>query len=158
MKGIAVFALIILLLLSGGAAISSQQTGVITAVSLITWLDAPDPPLILDVRGRRAYLSGTLPGAFDAGSDPLGYLPDHSGDPVVLLAPEMCDSAMIESWRTRLADAGHEVWLLSGGMAAWVAAGGEVEIPETSYAQPGRAPFLIPRGLCERGEPAQVFE
>lgn len=158
MKSIAVAAFTILLLLSGVSAISSQKIRPVTAASLIIWLDAPDPPLILDVRGRRAYLSGTLPGAFDAGSDPLGYLPDHGGDPVVLLIPGMFDPARIESWRARLADAGHEVWLLTGGMAAWVAAGGEVETPETSYAHPGRAPFLIPRGLCERGEPAQVFE
>ena len=158
MKGASVLALTVLFLLSGGAAFSSQKVESITAASLINWLDAPDPPLILDVRGRHAYLSGTLPGAFDAGSDPLGYLPDHSGDPVVLLASETLDPALIESWRTRLVDAGHAVWLLSGGMSAWVDAGGEIEKPETSYAQPGRAPFLIPRGLCERGEPAQVFE
>lgn len=158
MKGISVTVLTILLLLSGGSAISSQKIEPITAAALIVWLDGPDPPLILDVRGRRAYFSGTLPGAFDAGSDPLGYLPDHGSDPVVLLTPETVDPALIESWRARLADAGRKVWLLSGGMAAWVDAGGEVEIPETSYAHPGRAPFLIPRGLCERGEPAQVFE
>jgi thiosulfate/3-mercaptopyruvate sulfurtransferase len=158
LKGISVTVLTFLLLLSGGSAISSQKIEPITAAALITWLDAPDPPLILDVRGSRSYLSGTLPGAFNAGRDPLGYLPDHGSDPVVLLTPETFDSTTIESWHVRLADAGHPVWLLSGGMAAWVDAGGEVEIPETSYAHPGRAPFLIPRGLCERGEPAQVFE
>jgi thiosulfate/3-mercaptopyruvate sulfurtransferase len=158
LKGISAVIVVIILLLSGTQAVSSQGIESISAASLDTWMDAPDPPLILDVRGRQAYQAGTLPGAFNAGRDPLGYLPDHSGDPVVLLVPETFDPILMESWRARLVDTGHRVWLLSGGMAAWVDAGGEVEIPETSYAQPGRAPFLIPKGLCERGEPAQVFE
>ncbi len=136
----------------------SQEPTPISAQRLRIWLDGPDPPLILDVRGRHAYRSGTLPGAFDAGTDPMGYLPDHSGDPVVLLTAATLDSLRLESWVARLSDAGHKVWLLSGGMTAWSSAGGQVEIPDTGYAQPGRVPFLIPKGLCEGGEPAQVFE
>jgi rhodanese-related sulfurtransferase len=125
---------------------------------LITWLSGDDQPLVLDVRGHQAYRSGTLPGAFDAGIDPMGYLPDHSGTPLVLLSADSADSPLVEAWIARLVDADHPVWLLAGGMAAWRASGGQVEIPHTSYAQPGRTPFLIPKGLCEGNEPAQVFE
>lgn len=145
-------------MLATSATVWSQGPLQIGADQLRAWQDAPDPPLLLDVRGRQAYLSGSLPGALNAGSDPLGYLPDHSGEPVVLLMPAEPNPLLVESWTTRLTDAGHQVWLLSGGMAAWIDAGGQVEIPETAYTRPGRVPFLIPKGLCEGGEPAQVFE
>lgn len=130
----------------------------IDAQRLMVWLDSPDPPLVLDIRGREAYLTGTLSGAFDAGTDPKGYLPDHGGDPVVLLVADTLDPERLAAWIARLADAGHPVWLLTGGLAGWAKAGGTIEQPDAAYTQPGRVPFLIPRGLCEGGEPAQVFE
>lgn len=136
----------------------SQVLNTIDAQQLMTWMASPDPPQMLDVRGRQAYRTGTLPGAFNAGLDPLGYLPDHNEDPVVLLAPEDIDSGQLAAWQSRLHNMGHPVWLLMGGMAAWIAAGGSIEQPNTHYTKPGRVPFLIPRGLCEGGEPAQVFE
>jgi 3-mercaptopyruvate sulfurtransferase SseA len=77
---------------------------------------------------------------------------------VVLLVGEKADSSTLAAWTKRLADAGHPVWVLAGGLAAWRAAGGSVEIPDTHYSQPGRTPFLIPKGLCEGNAPAQVFE
>ncbi|MEJ2590121.1 MAG: rhodanese-like domain-containing protein [Candidatus Thiodiazotropha sp.] len=149
---------LVLILLALPVSAGEPARHAIDARRLAAWLDTPDPPLVLDVRGREAYLAGTLPGAFDAGTDPKGYLPDHSGDPVVLLVPDTLDPGRLARWTARLADAGHPVWLLTGGMAAWVEAGGAVEQPDAAYAQPGRVPFLIPRGLCEGGEPAQVFE
>jgi thiosulfate/3-mercaptopyruvate sulfurtransferase len=148
----------LLTLLAVPLTVCSQGPTPITAQQLLGWLAEPDPPLILDLRGRQRYRSGTLPGAFDAGTDPKGYLPDHSGDPVVLLTARQPDPRWLGSWVARLANAGHPVRLLSGGLEAWSAAGGEVEIPHTGYAQPGRVPFLIPKGLCEGGEPVQVFE
>ncbi|MEJ2455119.1 MAG: rhodanese-like domain-containing protein [Candidatus Thiodiazotropha sp.] len=149
---------LLLILSTAPASAGPPALHTIDAQRLAVWLDSPEPPLVLDVRGREAYLAGTLPGAFDAGTDPKGYLPHHGGDPVVLLAEDTLDHARLAAWTARLADVGHRVWLLSGGMAAWVEGGGTVEQPDTTYAQPGRVPFLIPRGLCEGGEPAQVFE
>jgi len=148
----------LLTLLAAPATAGSPAFNTIGALKLMVWLDSPDPPLVLDVRGRQAYLKGTLPGAFDAGSNPLGYLPDHSRDPVVLLTPDALDPEQLATWMARLADVGHPTWLLTGGMAAWIEAGGSIVQPEAAYTQPGRVPFLIPRGLCEGGEPAQVFE
>ncbi len=149
---------LLLLLLAVRASAAPPVFDTIGAERLLAWLDSADPPLVLDVRGRQAYLAGTLPGAFGAGSDPKGYLPEHSGDPVVLLTPDRLDAGLLAAWTARLADAGHPVWLLTGGMAAWTEAGGSIERPDAAYAQPGRVPFLIPRGLCEGGEPSQVFE
>lgn len=148
----------LLILLAAPATAGSPAFDTIDALQLMAWLDSPDPPLVLDVRGRQAYRTGTLPGAFDAGSDPLGYLPDHSGDPLVLLTPDSLSPERLATWTARLVDAGHPVWLLTGGITAWIEGGGGIEQPAAAYAQPGRVPFLIPRGLCEGGEPAQVFE
>ena len=152
------YIIVLLILLAAPVTAGSPAIKPIGALQLMTWLDSPDPPLVLDVRGRQAYLAGTLPGAFEAGRDPMGYLPDHGGDPVVLLTPQALDPERLATWATRLADAGHPVWLLTDGMAAWIEGGGPIEQPDDAYAQPGRVPFLIPRGLCEGGEPAQVFE
>ncbi len=130
----------------------------VSAVRLMAWLDEVNPPLVLDVRGREVYRAGTLPGAFNAGRDPFGYLPDDSKEPVVLVVPVEADSKFIEAWRRRLADAGHEVWVLDSGFSGWKAIGGAVETSDVSYTKPGRVPFVIPRGLCEGNEPAQTYE
>ena len=136
----------------------SAQWSSITAESLLAWMDASEPPLVLDVRGRSKYRAGTLAGAFDAGIDPLGYLPDDSKDPVVMIIPVGADSVFIDAWFKRLTNAGHKVWILKKGLSGWVEASGQIETPEVTYTRPGSVPFIIPRGLCEGNEPAQIFE
>lgn len=147
----------VLFVLLGSGDVSARWPGV-SAQQLHAWLDAIDPPLILDVRGRAAYRAGTLAGALDGGVDPRGYLADGNGGRLVLLLPEDVDERVIDAWFTRLSNAGHQVWILEGGLAAWIESGGTIEIPESTYTRPGSVPFLIPRGLCEGGKPSQVFE
>jgi len=130
----------------------------VSAEMLVTWLDSSDPPLVLDVRGRTAYRSGTLPSAIDGGTDPMGFLPGGSQDIVVLLLAEGADAALIDAWFNRLVDAGHKVRILEKGLDGWIEAGGEVVEPTVTYTKPGTVPFVIPKGLCEGSEPAQVFE
>lgn len=144
-------------LLFRAGAVSSQWRS-LSAAQLLAWMDSPEPPLVLDVRGRAAYHAGTIVGALNAGMDPKGYLPGGEGGGVVLLLPEDAADAVVTAWSDRLTDAGHQVWVLQGGLLRWVEAGGETETPEFSYTRPGSVPFLIPRGLCEGGEPAHVFE
>lgn len=131
---------------------------VVSARELQAWLEEPDPPLILDVRSRVDYNAGTIVGALNAGIDPKGYLADGRGGRLVLLIQHSANAAVINAWVARLTDAGHEVWLLQGGLAGWIKSGGVIETPEFSYTRPGSVPFQIPRGLCEMGEPAHVFE
>lgn len=141
----------------------SLQTAVVRAgeirsiepVTLVAWLEQKDPPLILDIRGRSAYLEGTLSGALDAGTDPAGFLPDGRGGDVVLLPASNQD---LEPWQARLADYGYQVYVLGGEVADWHAAGLLVESPEASFVRPGTVPFVIPRGICELNEPAEVFD
>ena len=123
--------------------------------SLSKWLDEHDPPLLLDVRDRAAYRDGTLPGALDAGTDPAGFLPDSRGGDVVLV---LSDDAQLAPWRLRLTDFGYRVHVLAGGMSAWRAAGFPVQRPETEFVRPGTVPFVVPRGICEINEPAEVFD
>lgn len=141
-----------------GIAEDTQSWPLISAERLRAWLDQSDPPLILDVRGRADYRTKTIAGAMNAGGDPKGYLADGRGGRLVLLMRGEENSEDIAAWFTRLLNAGHDVWILQGGLAGWIEAGGATETPEFSYTQPGRVPFLIPRGLCEGGEPAHVFE
>lgn len=155
----------IVILIGGLLAFSLLWTGdvaaawpVVSARELQVWLQEPDPPLVLDVRSRSDYNAGTIVGALNGGVDPKGYLADGHGGRLVLLSQESADVAVINAWITRLTDAGHEVWLLQGGLAGWIKSGGAIETPEFSYSRPGSVPFLIPRGLCEMGEPAQVFK
>jgi len=148
--------LLAVFLLLGSGDLSARWPGV-SPGQLQAWLDTADPPLILDVRGRAAYRAGTLAGALDGGVEPSGFLPDGGGG-LVLLLPEGASEQLVEAWFARLTDAGHQVWILEGGIAGWVEAGGSVEIPQSTYTRPGSVPFLIPRGLCEGGSPSQVFD
>ncbi|MCW8907875.1 MAG: hypothetical protein OQL28_11550 [Sedimenticola sp.] len=149
--------LLAVFLLLGSGDLSARWPGV-SSGQLRAWLDSADPPLILDVRGRAAYRAGTLAGALDGGIEPGGFLPDGGGGRLVLLLPEAASEQLVEAWFARLSDAGHQVWILEGGIAGWVEAGGSVEMPQSTYTRPGSVPFLIPRGLCEGGSPSQVFD
>lgn len=122
--------------------------------TLNAWLSGQDPPLLLDVRPRSEYLAGTIPGALDAGSDPEGFLPDAQGGLVVLLTAESTPLAL---WHNRLSAFGYEIRVLKNGMAAWRAAGLPVEVPQAEFVRPGTVPFVIPRGICEMNEPAEVY-
>ena len=115
-------------------------------------------PLILDVRGLEAHREGTIPGAVHIGTNPAGFLPPVSEMPVVLILPEPHDPAYLQAWTRRLENAGLSVRWLEGGLPAWRAAGLSVASPEHAYRKPGTVPFVVPRGLCEMGEPAQEFK
>ena len=146
----------LLLLVSLGCAWAAGE-GVepIGPAELSAWLSRADAPLVLDVRGRDAYLEGTVGDALDAGTDPAGFLPDSRGGDLVLILPE---GALAEPWGTRLSDFHYRVYILAGGLTAWRAAGLPVQSPEESFVRPGTVPFVIPRGLCEMNEPAQAYE
>jgi thiosulfate/3-mercaptopyruvate sulfurtransferase len=144
-------------LLLGSGDVSARWS-VVSAKELQVWMQEADPPLVLDVRSRANYNAGTIVGALNGGVDPKGYLADGRGGRLVLLTRSEADAAVIDAWVARLVDAGHVVWVLQGGLAAWSKSGGAIETPVFSYTRPGSVPFLIPRGLCEMGKPAHVFE
>lgn len=147
-------ALVLYLLASTGSA-WCQELHRIGPQTLADWMNRPNPPLLLDIRGRAAYLDGTVSGALDAGSDPAGFLPDSRGGDAVLI-PAMNQD--LKPWYARLADYGYRVNVLNGGIVDWHAGGLPVERPETSFVRPGTVPFVIPRGICELNEPVEVFD
>lgn len=134
---------------------SESPAPTISPETLSSWLIQDDPPLLLDTRGRAAYLAGIIPGALDAGTDPAGYLPDSRGGGVVPILEPGVDPA---AWISRLVGFGYRVWTLDGGLPAWRAAGLPVVNPQASFAQPGSHPFVIPRGLCGMNTPADRFD
>lgn len=150
--------LLVVLLLLGSGDLSAARWPTTSPQQLQEWMDTTDPPLILDVRGRAGYRAETIAGALDGGIDPRGFLPDDGGGRLVLLLPEVVAEQLVDDWFRRLSNAGYQVWILDGGLAGWIDAGGATEIPEFTYTRPGSVPFLIPRGLCEGGEPSQVFD
>ena len=138
----------------GVSTVWSASPPLVDATTLNAWLNDQDPPLLLDVRPRAEYLAGTIPGALDAGSDPEGFLPDARGGVAVLLTAE---STPLASWHDRLSGFGYEIHVLQNGIAAWRAAGLPVEVPQAEFVRPGTVPFVIPRGICEMNEPAEVY-
>ena len=123
--------------------------------TLAAWLNENAPPLLVDVRGHDAYRQGTIVGALNAGTDPAGFLPDSRGGVVVLIANPDQD---LKGWHERFADYGYRVYRLRGGPAEWRAAGLPLHVPKENFVKPGTVPFVIPRGLCELNEPAEVFD
>jgi len=136
---------------------AGQRWETIDARELNRRLHTPPPPLLLDIRGRDAYLAGALPQALNAGTDPAGFLPDGHGGDLVLVTRQPVDTVKLESWVERLVDARHRVFLLQGGVGAWQAAGLPLIESEQTYVRPGTVPFIIPRGLCEGDDPAQEY-
>jgi thiosulfate/3-mercaptopyruvate sulfurtransferase len=147
-----------LLLVFGGwvlAAVAWGQTvPTLSPQTLAGQLAGPNPPQVLDARGRAAYLEGSLAAAQDVGPNPEGFLPDSRGGKAILILEPGIDPA---PWRARLSDFGYQVHVLDGGMAAWRAAGLPVENPESSFVRPGSVPFIVPRGQCEMGTPSESF-
>lgn len=133
---------------------SGPSTPTLNPETLSSRLVQDEPPLVLDTRGRAAYLTGTIPGALDAGTDPAGYLPDSRGGNAVLIVEPGTDPA---PWMNRLLGFGYRVQVLGGGLPAWRAAGLPVVNPQAGFATPGSRPFVIPRGLCEMNTPADRF-
>ncbi len=148
---------VVVLGLISTALLAGQAWERIEADELNRRLHSVTPPLVLDIRGRDAYLAGSLPQALNAGTDPAGFLPDGRGGDLVLITPQPLDEAQLQPWVKRLVNAHHRVWVLRGGIDAWRAAGLPLVETEQVYTRPGTVPFVIPRGLCEGAEPAQEY-
>ncbi len=146
------------LLLAAAAPSFGEPIGISAADLAVLLEQDGTAPLVLDVRGLESHREGTIPGAVHVGTNPVGFLPPVSEMPVVLVLPEPYDPAHLQAWARRLEGAGLLVRWLEGGMPAWRAAGLSVASPEHAYRKPGTVPFVVPRGLCEMGEPAQVFK
>ncbi len=149
---------LVALCLVAGVNYAQSNWQYVSADTLRNWIRDGKDLEIIDVRGKSEFQSGTIDGAINAGVDPKGYLSDNHSDPIILIAPYPFDSSVIQQWITRLQKHADQVSVLTGGIDAWIAQGGTLVEPESYYTRPGTVPFLIPKGLCEDGEPAQVFE
>ncbi len=152
------FSLFLFVVLAAAISFSAQAQSLISADQLKVLLESDVPQQLLDIRGYQAYRAGTIKGAVNAGSDPKGYLPDRSNGSVVLIVPEGFDESFLQAWRMRLEVAHDRLYLLEGGVGAWQSAGYEIEVISDAYKESGTVPFVVPRGLCEMGTPAQRFE
>jgi len=130
----------------------------ISVPELQEWIRQGKDLELIDVRGKQQYQSGTIAGAVNAGNDPKGYLPAVHSDPIILITTDDINSNQLDRWVMRLQNVKDQIWILSGGINAWIAQGEPLEKPDEYYTRPGSVPFIIPKGLCEQGEPAQVYD
>jgi len=75
----------------------------------------------------------------------------------VLVIDETTGAAEVIAAMARF-DAHCEMRQLAGDADAWIAAGLAGPAEPRPRVKPGDVPFVIPRGLCEAGEPVQTFD
>ena len=132
--------------------------GMMTPGELKQRISAGDKLLLLDIRSRNLSTAETIPGAMHGGSDPAGFLPDSRGGEVVLIYGSGTSPQELDAWERRLRQANFRVFVLQGGIDGWKASNGALVNNSGSFHKPGSLPFVVPRGLCEPNEPAQVFQ
>jgi len=76
----------------------------------------------------------------------------------VLIIDDTSDAEKVAAAAARFGAAGCDLCRLSGDAAGWIAAGLAGPAAPRQSVRPGDVRFVIPRGLCEAGEPVQVFE
>ena len=89
-----------------------------------------------------------------AGHDVIGEA--KNGDDAVALYKTLKPDLVTMDITMRGMD-GFEAARLSFGLDAWRAAALPVEVPQSEFMRPGTVPFVIPRGICEMNEPAEVY-
>jgi class 3 adenylate cyclase len=127
---------------------SATATGVrVTPVQLHAWLEAGEPVLVLDVRGREQWTAELerIPGATWMPIEELSRRAwDLPGRRLVVYcsSPGEARSARTARW---LEDHGHrDVFVLSGGLAAWRSAGLPVETMRLDLAPEAEATEQAP--------------
>jgi thiosulfate/3-mercaptopyruvate sulfurtransferase len=141
-----------------GSGCAQDELQHIAASELKQWISDGRDLEIIDVRGKLVYQTGAIAGSVNAGNDPRGYLPAVHSAPIILIAPHGMSEKDLEVWVQRLQKSRQQLWILSGGIDAWVDLGEPLVEPDSEYTRPGTVPFLVPKGLCDQGESAQRFE
>lgn len=112
--------------------------------------------LIIELRGEDAAHATMIDGAMR----PADIRDDEIPNPclAVLVTGSDTEVAVIAATAARFRAAGCAPRRLAGDADAWLAAGLTAPARPKGQRRPGEVPFIIPRGLCDRKEPAQVFE
>lgn len=76
----------------------------------------------------------------------------------VLVIDDSSAAEEVAAAADRFLASGCGLFRLTGGAASWIEAGLAGPAAPRQSARPGEVRFVIPRGLCEAGEPVQVFE
>jgi len=76
----------------------------------------------------------------------------------VLIIDDTSAAEEVAAADARFSAARCELRRLSGDATSWIAAGLAGPAARRQSVRPGDVRFVIPRGLCEAGEPVQVFE
>ena len=142
-----------------GSAAEPAPSGLeLPVISIEAFAEAgADPRLILiDLRDQAAITAAMIEGAMR----PSDIGPDEIADQciTVLVADPNTAVETITAAAARFQASGCEVRLLAGDADAWWAAGLAAPARPRGQRRPGEVPFIVPRGLCDGKEPAQVFD
>ena len=115
-------------------------------------------PNVLTVELRAGTAIGTA--MFPLARSPEAIALDDIGTQclVVLIVDDTSVAEKVAAAAARFGTAGCALRRLSGDAAGWIAAGLAGPAAPRQSVRPGDVRFVIPRGLCEAGEPVQIFE
>jgi hypothetical protein len=161
-----------------GQRAAAYQVALLLAIADRGLADAPPPPevtelpviavgdfaeertdpgmLIIELRGDDAVHATMIDGAMRSADIRDDEIPDPCT--VVLVTDSGTEVAAIATAVVRFRAAGCAPRRLAGDADAWRAAGLTAPAQPRGQRRPGEVPFIVPRGLCEGKEPAQVFE
>jgi len=130
----------------------------IAEIALGEFSEIHNNPNVLTVELRSDAAIGTA--MFPLAQSPEAIALDGIGieNLVVLIIDETSAAEEVAAAAARFSTAGCDVRRLSGNAAGWIAAGLAGPAAPRQSVRPGDVRFVIPRGLCEAGEPVQIFE
>lgn len=145
-------------LLALPAAAIADEIEAISPERLAELQTLPDHPLlVIDLRPEAQFMAGTVVGAVHGEPEPGDFAPPRDIREAVLIPPADDKGGYEAAWAARLRQVGIRVVLLRGGSEEWRNAGVRMQRPGPSYADPGKVPFVIPRGICEHLPPVQEY-
>lgn len=143
-----------------GTAIAGDEPAVdeLTELSLETFAEIYRQPHVvtLELRARSAAGGAIVP--FARRPETVTDVAAGGKCLAVLIIDQTSGAREVAVTLERFGQAGCTLHHLSGDAADWIAAGLAVPSAPRGTVRPGEVPFVIPRGLCEPGEPVQIFD
>ena len=109
--------------------------------------------LTVDLRAEKAIGAAM----FELARRPEAFSDIPNGCLAVLIIDDTVSRQDVADAVSLFGDRGCTVFRLAGNAADWVAARLAGKAKPRKRRGPGDVPFIVPRGLCERLDPAQVF-
>jgi len=158
--GIPLVAALLAAVLAAGPARPGEKaaTPQLAEMPLVEFTEIHHQPNVLTVELRAETAIGAA--MFPLARRPEAIAQDDIGSDclAVLITDDTSAAEVVAAAVARLSTAGCKLHRLSGDETGWIAAGLAGPAAPRQSVRPGDVRFVIPRGLCEAGEPVHVFE